>query len=225
MKVEHGCAGGAVSRTVPTGRHPGDVITRRAARLLLAPLLLLAVALAGCAEGAQSSGVPSPSNVAGVVAAASLPKSLPLSIDIPKINVRSTLLSLGFGRHSGVQLPPASTPMQAGWFDGGPTPGEIGPATIFGYAVGDNQEGVFFRLHELIPGDLVLIKRQDGSTAVFRVTHVEELSKGSFPVDAVHGGTTDAELRLVTCGATFDATRHSYRNDIIVFATLVSRQG
>ena len=177
---------------------------RRARRLLVAPLLLLAVALGGCAEGAQSSGAPSQSSMAGVVSAASLPKSAPLSIDIPKIDARSTLLSLGFGRHRGIQLPPASTPMQAGWFSGGPVPGEIGPAVIFGHVAGDHQEGIFSRLGELVPGDLVLIKRQDGSTATFRVTHIEELSKGSFPIDAVHGDTTDAELRLVTCGRTFD---------------------
>ena len=198
---------------------------RRTGRLLVAPLLLLAVALGGCAEGARSSGAPSASNMAsnmaGVVTAASLPKSAPLSIDSPKIDVQSTLLSLGFGRHRGIQLPPVSTPMQAGWFSGGPVPGEIGPAVIFGHVAGDHQEGIFSRLDELVPGDLVLIKRQDGSTATFRVTHIEELSKGSFPIDAVHGDTTDAELRLVTCGPSFDQMSHSYRNNIIVFATLI----
>lgn len=198
--------------------------TVRHARLLLAPLVVLAVAIGGCAAGARSSGVPSPSNVAGVVAVASLPRSVPVSIDIPKINVHSTLIALGAGRHRKVELPPASTPMQAGWFDGGRTPGEIGPATIFGRVVGDHQQGIFFRLHELAPGDLVLIKRQDGSTATFRVTHAEELSKGSFPIDAVHGDTTDAELRLVTFGATFDQATHAYRDNIIMFATLVTNQ-
>jgi sortase (surface protein transpeptidase) len=193
---------------------------RRGALLLIAPVLLLAIALGGCGEGVRSA-VPAASNMAGVVAAASLPKSIPLSIDIPKIGVRSTLLALGLTRHQTVQLPSPGTPLQAGWFSGGPTPGQIGPATIFGHVDGDHQEGVFFRLHELVPGDLVLVNRQDGSTATFRVTHTEEVSKGSFPTDAVRGDTTDAELRLVTCGGTFDRATHSYRNNIIVFATLV----
>lgn len=200
----------------------------RHTRLPLAPLLLLALAVAlatgGCAAAAQPSDPPSPSNAAGVMAVASLPRSVPLSIDIQKINARSTLLPLGVSRHRKVQLPPASTPMQAGWFDGGPTPGEIGPATIFGRVVGDHQQGIFFRLHELAPGDLVLIKRQDGSTATFRVRHIEELSKGSFPIDAVHSATTDAQLRLVTFGATFDPATRGYRDNIIVFATLVTSQ-
>ena len=198
-------------------------------RRLAAPLLLLVAVVAagligGCGVGA-SPAAPSALNVAGVVTSASLPKSVPLSIEIPKIGVQSTLLSLGLTRHRTVQLPPPSTPMQAGWFDGGPTPGEIGPATIFGHMDGDHQEGIFFRLDELAPGDLVLIKRQDGSTATFRVTHIQELSKGSFPTDAVHGATTDAELRLVTCGSTFDPATHGYRDNIIVFATLVANPG
>jgi sortase (surface protein transpeptidase) len=193
---------------------------------LLAPLLMLVfwlavVVLGGCAVGAHSAA-PSPSNVAGLIAAASLPRSVPVSIDIPKISAHSTLLPLGRVRNRAVELPSTSTPMQAGWFSGGPTPGEIGPATIFGHVAGDHQEGIFFRLHELVPGDLVLIKRQDGRTATFRVVHIEEASKGSFPTDAVYGDTTDAEVRLVTCGGTFDKATHSYRNDIIVYAALVA---
>jgi sortase (surface protein transpeptidase) len=189
--------------------------------LLAASLLLVAVALGGCAEGARSA-TPSSANPAGMVTSASLPKSVPLSIDIPKIGATSTLLALGLTRHKTVQLPSASTPMQAGWFSGGPTPGQIGPATIFGHVDGDHQQGIFFRLHELVPGDLVLIKRQDGSTVTFRVTHIEEVSKGSFPTDAVRGETTDAELRLVTCGGTSDPATFGYRNNIIVFATLIT---
>ena len=198
----------------------------RRARMLVAPVVVLAIGLggawvAGCTGGERSTAS-SPSAVAGVVATASLPKSIPLSIDIPKIGAESTLLPLGLTRHQTVQLPSSSTPMQAGWFSDGPTPGQIGPATIFGHVAGDHQPGIFFRLYDLVPGDQILIKRQDGSTATFRVTHIEELSKGSFPTDAVHGDTTDAELRLVTCGGTFDPATHGYRDNIIVYATLVA---
>jgi sortase (surface protein transpeptidase) len=199
---------------------PLKALRRLIGPLLLVVPLLVAVVLGGC--GSQRSATPSSANSAGVVTSASLPKSIPLSIDIPKIGAQSTLLTLSLTRHQTVQLPSASTPMQAGWFSGGPTPGQIGPATIFGHVDGDHQEGIFFRLYELVPGDLVLIKRQDGSTVTFKVTHTEQVSKGSFPTDAVRGSTTDAELRLVTCGGTFDPATHSYRNNIIVFATLVA---
>ncbi|HEY2699501.1 MAG TPA: sortase [Pseudonocardiaceae bacterium] len=188
---------------------------------LLLGALLLAVVLGGCAGGGRGA-TPTLSNAAGVVTSASLPRSVPLSIDIPKIGVRSTLLALDDSRHRGVQLPSASTPMQAGWFSGGPAPGQIGPAAIFGRVSAHHQPAVFARLYDLVAGDPVLVKLQDGSTATFRVTHVEQLSKGSFATDAVHGDTTDAELRLVTCGDTFDPASRSFRDNIIVFATLVT---
>jgi hypothetical protein len=181
--------------------------------------LLIAAVLGGCADGGQGPA-PTMANAAGVVTSESLPRSVPLSIDIPKLGVQSTLLSLGESRRRGVQLPSSSTPMQAGWFSGGPTPGQIGPATIFGRVAANHEPGIFARLYDLVPGDLVLIKRQDGSTATFRVTHIEELSKGSFARDAVHGDATDAELRLITCGDTFDPATHSFRDNIIVFASL-----
>ena len=180
--------------------------------------------LGGCA-GEGPGGGPAPTNAAGAVTSVSLPRSVPLSIDIPKIGVRSTLLSLGESRHRGVQLPSANTPMQAGWFSGGPTPGQIGPAAIFGRVGAHHQPGIFARLYDLTPGDLVLIKLQDGSTVTFRVTHVEELSKGSFVTDAAHGDATDAELRLVTCGDTYDPASLSFRDNIIVFASLVTNSG
>lgn len=202
------------------GRSAGRPVRRPFGPLLLVPLLVVAV-LAGCAGGGQGS-MPTRANAAGVVTAASLPRSVPLSIDIPKIGVQSTLLSLGKSRHRGVQLPSSSTPMQAGWFSGGPAPGQIGPATIFGRVAANHEPGIFARLYDLGPGDLVLIKRQDGSTVTFRVTHVEQLSKGSFARDAVHGDATDAELRLITCGDTFDLATHSFRDNIIVFASLVT---
>ena len=192
---------------------------RLAASLLQGSLLLAALILGGCAGGGSGA---TPTTVAGVVTSANLPKSVPLSIEIPKIGVQSTLLALGAGRHRSVQLPSASTPMQAGWFSGGPTPGQIGSATIFGRVAANHQPGVFARLYDLGPGDLVLVKRQDGSTVTFRVTHVEELSKGSFAGDAIHGDATDAELRLVTCGDTYDPASLSFRDNIIVFATLVT---
>jgi LPXTG-site transpeptidase (sortase) family protein len=150
----------------------------------------------------------------------SLPKSMPVSLDIPKINARSSLLSLGLAADGTVALPPVSAPTQASWFNGSPTPGQIGPSVIFGHVDGDKQAGIFFHLHELTRGDQVLVTRADGTTATFQVTKIEEIPKDTFPTDEVYGNTSDAELRLITCGGSFDSSAHSYRDNVIVFATL-----
>lgn len=194
-------------------------------RLVVLPFLLAAIVLGGCATHATVGG-PDPAPVGAPPATTatepSLPKSVPVSLEIPKINARSNLLSLGLAADGSVALPPVTTPMQASWFNGSPTPGELGPSVIFGHVDGDKQAGIFFNLHELTRGDLVLVKRTDGTTATFQVTKIEEISKNTFPTDEVYGNTSDAELRLITCGGSFDSSVHSYRDNIIVFAALRS---
>ena len=54
------------------------------------------------------------------------------------------------------------------------------------------------------------------------VDRVEQVSKSSFPTQAVYGNTAGAAIRLITCGGTFDAGSGNYEDNIIVFGSLVS---
>jgi hypothetical protein len=84
--------------------------------------------------------------------------------------------------------------------------------------------GVFFRLRLLRPSDLIFVRRADSSLAAFRVVAVQTYAKKHFPTAAVYGPAPVAELRVVTCGGTFDyATRH-YLSNVIVFAVAVRWQ-
>lgn len=157
---------------------------------------------------------------AAVAAPPSLAASTPVSVDIPKIGAHSSLVQLGLNADQTIEVPPVSAPMQAGWYKLGPTPGEIGPAVILGHVDGNQQAGIFYRLHELAAGDKISVGRQDGSTATFTVQKVERDAKDAFPTDAVYGDTTTADLRVITCGGAFDSKAHSYVDNIIVFATL-----
>jgi LPXTG-site transpeptidase (sortase) family protein len=181
--------------------------------------LLFALVLGGCATRAAAPARPSVTATASATVTG-MAKSVPVSLDIPKIKALSSLISLGLAADGTVALPPVTTPMQASWFNGSPTPGEIGPAVIFGHVDGDKQPGIFFRLHELTRGDLVLVKRADGTTATFQVTKVEEIAKDTFPTDEVYDNTADAELRLITCGGAFDSASGHYLDNLIVFASL-----
>lgn len=195
---------------------------------------LLAVLLTGCgptvAQPAGRSGGPSlagaaplppPGGSTGQVTSTP-PRILPVTVRIPKIGAQSSLLRLGLNPDGTVQVPPVSQPLQAGWWDGGAAPGENGPAVLLGHVDGDKQEGVFFRLHELAAGDDVDVTRADGSVLHFTVTNRTEVAKNAFPTDAVYGPTSDPELRLVTCGGTFDPAAHSYEDSIIVYAKLAN---
>jgi LPXTG-site transpeptidase (sortase) family protein len=167
-----------------------------------------------------TSGTSSPSAAAGQsgTGVAALPASTPTEISIPKINAKSTLIPLGLNPDQTIEVPPVSKPLQAGWYTKAPTPGEVGPAVIVGHVDGNKLPGIFYRLKEMAAGDEILVSRQDGTTARFLVTEVKQVAKKEFPTDMVYGDTTDAELRLITCGGQFDHQAHSYVDNIVVFA-------
>lgn len=108
---------------------------------------------------------------------------------------------------------------EAGWFDGGTYPGDAGPAVLAGHVDSKTGPAVFYRLHELRAGDTVDVRRGDG-WLTFRVTASEHYAKAQFPSAKVYGPTPVPELRLITCGGTFDQARHSYRDNLVVYAVL-----
>ena len=147
-----------------------------------------------------------------------LPESDPVAVSIPKIGVRSTLVDLGLDAKGSMEVP--QNPALAGWFTGGATPGALGPAVIAGHVTWNGRPAVFHRLGSLRRGDQVAVTRKDGKTAVFTVSRVARFAKSQFPTHAVYGAIDHAGLRLITCGGTYDAARHRYLDNIVVFARL-----
>jgi sortase (surface protein transpeptidase) len=143
---------------------------------------------------------------------------VPVRIEIPRIQVASTLDRLGRAADKTVQVP--SRWEVAGWYAPGTRPGDPGSAVILGHVDSKRGPAVFFRLRELRPGDEITIARADGSSVRFGVERTEQYDKQRFPTDAVYYPTLTPALRLVTCGGQFDATAGHYRSNVIVFATL-----
>jgi sortase (surface protein transpeptidase) len=143
----------------------------------------------------------------------------PVSLTIPLIGVKTNLITLGLAAGGAMQVPSSTT--VAGWYTGSPRPGSIGSAIIVGHIDSKNGPAVFYRLPELRRGDDVFVKRADGTTAEFRVTAVQTYLKDRFPTEQVYGPTPDAELRLITCGGTFDYATGHYLSNIVVYATQV----
>lgn len=147
-----------------------------------------------------------------------LARSRPTRVHIPAIDVDSALVGLGLQDDGRMEVPPGAFP--AGWYTGAPTPGELGPAILAGHVDYGGAAGVFHRLRELEPGDAVEVTREDGTTAVFRVTRVEQHAKDAFPTASVYGDIDHAGIRLITCGGSFDRRARSYEDNIVVFARL-----
>jgi hypothetical protein len=169
---------------------------------------------------AGTSTIAPPAAEAASTGPAPMTASTPVRIRIPAIGVDSGLMDLGLQSDGSLEVPPEGFP--AGWYTDAPTPGELGPAIIAGHVDWEGSPGVFFALRDLTPGAEVTVAREDGRTALFRVTSVEQFPKGAFPTDAVYADIDHAGLRLITCGGSFDRQARSYSDNIVVFAALVS---
>ena len=206
--------------------------------LLAAICLAASLGVAGCSGQPSASGTtpaptttraepsttaprssPTPTSTTRPAQAAHLGKSVPVRLQVAAIGIDSTLMHLGLRSDGTMEVPAGGFP--AGWYDGGPTPGELGPAIIAGH-VDMKGPGVFYKLHLLKPGDQVTVTRTDGSKPVFRVTRVAMFPKNAFPTQLVYGNVNRPVLRLITCGGSFNSQTGHYEDNIIAFAELLA---
>jgi sortase (surface protein transpeptidase) len=152
-----------------------------------------------------------------------LPPSPPVRVQIPAIGVSSSLVRLGLNADGTMQVP--GDYQVAGWFTGGPQPGQLGPAVIAGHVDSQTGPAVFYRLRDLRPGDEIRVVRADRRVVRFRVDSLASYPKQSLPGEEVYGATTAPVLRLITCAGTFDRARRSYRENLVVSATRVADGG
>lgn len=186
---------------------------------MVALTLISGCSAAGTALPPEPSNTPPARQVEQSTASA---RVKPVSVEIPRIGAKSSLVPVGLAADGTMEVPPTSRPLQAAWYDLGPMPGEVGPSVVLGHVDGEGKPGIFHQLHTLAPGDEVLIAREDGSTVTFVVRRLQQVAKNAFPTEEVYGDTVAPELRLITCGGSFDRGSGNYRDNIIAFATLKS---
>jgi len=172
----------------------------------------------GTASG-TATPQPSPSAPPDPAFGQVLPASAPTKIDIASIGLNSTnFVNLSIAADGTLTVPGSAD--EIGLYDGGPTPGQLGPAVLGAHVDSKQGPGIFYRLGSVKPGAQINIGRADGSSTTFTVDRVASYPKDQFPTDLVyHGDFTRSELRLVTCGGTFDKVKH-YLDNVIVFAHL-----
>lgn len=147
----------------------------------------------------------------------------PVRVEIPELGVDAPVRPVGLDDRGAIAAPPLSRAHEAGWFAGGPSPGQYGAAVIVGHVDDRDGPAVFHRLADLDPGARVSVTRHDGDVAVFQVTDVRTYPKDHLPPDEVYGDRAHRELRLITCGGEWVGGRTGYADNVVVFATLVDR--
>ncbi|SEN62349.1 class F sortase [Actinacidiphila rubida] len=232
MAVQHPPTGGPAPDPAPA-RDSGSRVLRWAAAAALLGTLLVYNSL-NPSSSDTANGVPVPPVSTGSAATSAgapsapgstepgMSPSVPTKLSIPSIGVDAPFVPLTLGSDGTLTPPPMSTPNVVGYYAGGPTPGEKGDAIVAGHVDTKTGPAVFLLLSLVKPGATVSVSRADSSTATFKVDSVQTFSKSSFPDQKVYGDTQDPELRIITCGGTFDRTKQDYQDNVVVFAHLVS---
>ncbi|MFG3555725.1 class F sortase [Micromonospora sp. NPDC047557] len=214
----------------PAGRRRG-----RFALLAVAGILTVTAAVSiGFAVADRAGEPPRPDASAAAPAATASPagatkpgeltsgplmaSSPPTRVSIPSLKATAAIVALGLRADGAMEVPDSAT--DVGWFTKAPTPGALGPAVLAGHVNWKGRRGTFFDLGKLSVGAGITVNRQDGSTAMFTVSKVEQYPKDDFPTDEVYGATDHSALRLITCGGEFDDATGHYRDNVIVYARL-----
>lgn len=139
----------------------------------------------------------------------------PERIEIPAIGVDAVIVDLLLG--SGDPEVPTNF-ADTGWYTATRDPGEIGPSVIAGHIDSRAGPAVFFRLDELAPGDEIVVHSADGESRTFLVTGAGQYPKTELPREVFAFGDPVPELRLITCGGTFDRSVGHYEDNFVVYA-------
>lgn len=148
-----------------------------------------------------------------------LAPGMPVRLRIPAINVDAPVQRVGLTPDGAMDVP--KTPQEAGWFEPGVRPGEIGSAVIAGhYGWKEGKAAAFDALHQLKEGDKVYVEDDAGYVKEFTVSRSRLYDSRADTSEVFGSSDGKARLNLITCEGTYDKQAKSYSNRLVVFAEL-----
>ncbi len=151
-----------------------------------------------------------------------LGKALPQRVDVPELGIQAPVVARGLDGQGAIDPPPFAQAGVVGWYAAGASPGAAGTALMVGHVDTETRPAVFYKISAMKPGETVRVVRDDGKVAEFTVDDVQVVTRDHFDAQQAYGPrrTGRAELRLITCGGTFDRATRSYTANVIVSAYL-----
>ncbi|WP_405614318.1 class F sortase [Streptomyces sp. NBC_00076] len=148
--------------------------------------------------------------------------ALPQRVDIPGLGIQAPVVARGLDGQGAIDPPPFDQAGVVGWYAAGAKPGAAGTALMVGHVDTETRPAVFYRISAMKPGETVRVFRDDGRIAEFTVDDVQVVNRDRFDAQQAYGPrkTGRSELRLITCGGTFDRVSRSYSANVIVSAYL-----
>ncbi|MFI6682517.1 class F sortase [Streptomyces sp. NPDC050485] len=211
-----------------SARGGGRLITGLAWAVLLLGLWLWG---RGTANGSGASSAPTTGDIAAVGRPLGVPLppahhplkgAVPQRVEIPSIGIAAPVLPRGLDSDGAIDPPPYAKPGTVGWFGSGTRPGAAGAALLVGHVDTESKPAVFYGLSAVRPGARIKVTGADGSVAEFTIDDVQVLARDRFDAAKAYGPRKPgrAELRLITCGGTYDRATKAYTANVVVSAYL-----
>lgn len=146
------------------------------------------------------------------------PAPPPVRLRIEEIGVDAPVVAYGVDADTG-QMEVPDNVQEVAWYEHGPVPGEPGSSVLAAHVdLAGQGPGVFYRLADLDPGDVVAVDFEDGTRFTFIVAARVIYAKDQLPLDVVFAKQGPAVLTLITCGGDFDSSRSRYDSNVVVYA-------
>lgn len=198
--------------------------------LVIALSLFIGLSMIDFHLPSQTPGSTSPvsSNTRG--AATSIPQgdaqARPLqplgTLVMPAIGVNAPIEPVGRLSDGAMGVPVQRQWDGVGWYKYGPLPGEQGSAVIDGHL--DRPGGspaIFWRLHDLHVGDLVMVVNTSKPTLRFRVIKMAVYRPTDAPLQQIFENDSGKYLNLITCAGTWIPSIHQTTLRLVVYTVLV----
>lgn len=145
---------------------------------------------------------------------------IPQTVRIPTINVDADIESVGLDAKKRMDVPKKAE--NAGWYNLGAKPGDIGNAVLAGHLdKADGTPAVFWEASKLKAGDEIVVVDDKGKEFTFSVVKVETYPYDNFPLDEVFGQSSKAMLNLISCKGEWDDVTKNYSHRTVVYSQLV----
>jgi sortase (surface protein transpeptidase) len=146
----------------------------------------------------------------------------PTRLIVPNIGVNASVENIGILPNGDLATPTKSPWENVGWYYQGTRPGEMGSAVIAGHL--DRPGGypaVFWYLHNLQPGNMVMVVNTIGATLRFKVTRVAAYPPNQAPLQDIFANSGGKYLNLLTCAGDWIPSEHQTTLRLVVYTTEV----
>ena len=144
-----------------------------------------------------------------------VPADIPKRITLKNLRNSGYMQMVGIDQNDDIAVP--SNVLMAGWYVNSVRPGDIGLSIVTGHRDGVMKKGIFRYLGDSRVGHIVEVEYGDGSIRSFEVVDIYEVTiEDAFDLLYEKRDDIERQLNLITCGGTYNRSRETYDNRIIV---------